>query len=186
MASIEGLKPFTEYQYSIILDGKEIKKDYFRLKTAPLAGQTAKWSITFGSGARYQPKYEGIWRTMAQHKPLAYLGLGDNLYIDAPKYQNVQRLHYYRRMLRQEYREMIASSAIYAIWDDHDMYDNDSEGGYGLHTTPYKMPNFRVFEQELEQSLQRSTAANARNLFQLPPGRCRSVYDRWTFLPLWP
>lgn len=27
------------------------------------------------------------------------------------------------------------------------MYDNDSEGGYGLDTKPYKMPNFRVFEQ---------------------------------------
>ncbi|MCM8537372.1 MAG: alkaline phosphatase family protein [Lentisphaeraceae bacterium] len=146
-ALIEGLKPFTDYKYSIILNGKEISKDHFRLRTAPAKGQQAKFSIAFGSGARYQPKKEGIWRVMAKQRPMAYLGLGDNLYIDVPKYQNVQRLHYYRRMLRQEYREIIASSGIYAIWDDHDMYDNDSEGGYGLNTTPYKMPNFKVFEQ---------------------------------------
>ena len=146
-ATIEGLKPFTEYSYSLIVDGKELKKDYFKFKTAPKAGQAAKLSITFGSGARYQPTNEGIWRKMTEFTPMAYLGLGDNVYIDQAQEQNVQRLHYYRRMLRQEYREIIASSGIYAIWDDHDMYNNDSEGGYGLDTKPYKMPNFRVFEQ---------------------------------------
>ncbi len=50
-------------------------------------------------------------------------------------------------MLRQEYRELLASTGIYATWDDHDMYSYDSAGGYGLDTQPYKMPNFRVFEQ---------------------------------------
>lgn len=147
VATIKGLKSNTQYAYSIILNGEEIKKDYFRLKTAPAVGEAAKFSITFGSGARYQPKNEGIWRVMTKTRPLAYLGLGDNLYIDVPEHQNVQRLHYYRRMLRQEYREILASSGIYGIWDDHDMYDNDSEGGYGLNTTSYKMPNFKVFEE---------------------------------------
>ena len=147
VAFIDGLKPFTEHEYSIVIDGKEIKKDYFKFKTAPNPGQAAKFSITFGSGSRYVPTNEGIWRTMNEQKPMAYLGLGDNVYIDVPEWQNVQRLHYYRRMLRQEYREVLAGRGIYAIWDDHDMYDNDSEGGYGLDTKPYKMPNFRVFEQ---------------------------------------
>jgi alkaline phosphatase D len=147
IAEINGLNSFTTYQYSILIDGIEIKKNYYNFKTAPEPEQQAKFSVTFGSGARYQPLHEGIWRKMNSFQPLAYLGLGDNLYIDTPRFQNVQRLHYYRRMLRQEYRELIASSAIYAIWDDHDMYRNDSEGGYGLNTTDYKMPNFRVFEQ---------------------------------------
>ena len=147
IANVHGLEPFTLYEYAILIDGKEIKKDYFKFKTSPKSGQQVKFSVTFGSGARYQPLHEGIWRKMTSFQPLVYLGLGDNLYIDTPKFQNVQRLHYYRRMLRQEYREVIASTAIYAIWDDHDMYANDSEGGYGLNTTDYKMPNFRVFEQ---------------------------------------
>jgi len=147
IATIEGLKPFTNYAYSIVLNGKEITKDYYKFKTAPLAGKATSFSVTFGSGSRYQPTNEGIWRVMAKTRPLAYLGLGDNLYIDQPKHPNVQRLHYYRRMLRQEFRELLASSAQYAIWDDHDMYANDSSGGYGLDTKPYKMPVLRVFEQ---------------------------------------
>jgi len=147
VALIEGLKPYSEHKYSVVIDGKEISKDYFKFTTAPKAGQPAKLSITFGSGSRYVPKNEGIWRTMTTFKPMAYLGLGDNVYIDVPKHQNVQRLHYYRRMLRQEYREIIASSGIYAVWDDHDLYANDSEGGYGINTVPHKMPNFKVFEQ---------------------------------------
>ncbi|NQZ60423.1 MAG: fibronectin type III domain-containing protein, partial [Lentisphaeraceae bacterium] len=60
MATIEGLKPFTEYEYSVILKGKKIDKDYFRFKTAPKPGQAAKFSISFGSGARYHPLNEGI------------------------------------------------------------------------------------------------------------------------------
>ena len=147
VALIEGLKPYAENKYSILIDGKEIQKDYFVIRTAPKAGQAAKLSITFGSGSRYQPTNEGIWRTMTDQKPMAYLGLGDNVYIDVPKHMNVHRLHYYRRMLRQEYREIIASSGIYAIWDDHDMYDNDSEGGYGINTQPHKMPTYKVFTQ---------------------------------------
>lgn len=147
VAEIEGLEPFTEYAYTVLLDGKEIRRDYFRFRTAPRPDQKVKFSVTFGSGSRYVPKNEGIWRVMAKTRPIAYLGLGDNVYIDVPKWQNVQRLHYYRRMLRQEYREIIAGSAIYAVWDDHDMYANDSEGGYGTNTVPWKMPTLEVFKQ---------------------------------------
>ena len=146
VATIEGLMPFTSYEYSLVLDGKVIKKDHFRFRTAPKTGQGAKFAITFGSGARYVPINEGIWRVMAETRPMAYLGLGDNVYIDQTKHQNVQRLHYYRRMLRQEYRELIASTSIYAVWDDHDMGANDSEGSYGLNPS-WKRPNLKVFQQ---------------------------------------
>jgi len=85
VAILNGLKSFTEYKYSIILDGKEITKDYFHFKTAPKQGEAVKFNISFGSGARYQPQNEGIWRTLAQTRPIAYLGLGDNVYIDATR-----------------------------------------------------------------------------------------------------
>ncbi len=146
VATLEGLRPFTDYQYAVLVDGNEIKKDHFRFRTAPRSGQGAKFAITFGSGARYVPTHEGIWRVMAETRPMAYLGLGDNVYIDQTTHQNVQRLHYYRRMLRQEYRELIAGTAIYAVWDDHDMAKNDSEGSYGLDTS-WKRPNLKVFRE---------------------------------------
>ncbi|MEN8734281.1 MAG: alkaline phosphatase D family protein, partial [Lentimonas sp.] len=146
IATMHGLKPFTDYHYSIILDGKEITDDSFRVKTYPEAGMSARYSIAFGACARYVPINEGIWRTMAHTKPLAYLGLGDNVYIDATERRDVQRLHYYRRMLRAEYRDFIAQSAIYAVWDDHDIGEDDCAGGPGL-DKPWKLPNLEVFEQ---------------------------------------
>jgi alkaline phosphatase D len=146
IATIEGLKPFTDYSYSILLDGKEIKKDYFRFKTAPEKGQKVSFSVTFGSGACYNPPNEGIWRVMASKRPLAYLALGDNVYIDATDRRDTQRMNYYRRMLRQEYREAIACVGTYAVWDDHDMGINDSFGGPGLEA-PWKLTNLKVFKQ---------------------------------------
>ena len=146
VVTLDGLAPLTEYGYELIVNDTVVKKDYFCFQTAPKPGQPAKFSMTFGSGARYVPKNEGIWRVMSQTRPLAYLGLGDNVYIDDTYRQNVQRLHYYRRMLRQEYRELLAGTAIYAVWDDHDMSVDDSEGGYGL-KEPWKIANLKVFQQ---------------------------------------
>ncbi|WP_404308988.1 alkaline phosphatase D family protein [Neorhodopirellula lusitana] len=146
IAHVEGLKPWTDYTYTIVLDGEEISHPAFHFKTYPTAGTPARYSIAFGSGARYVPTKEAIWKTMADTQPLAYLGLGDNVYIDATERRDVQRLHYYRRMLRREYRDFISQTPVYAVWDDHDMGDNDCAGGPGLNK-PWKLPNLNVFQQ---------------------------------------
>ena len=146
IASVEGLKPFTEYHYGILLDGVQVTDPSFKFTTYPEANSRERYAIAFGACSRYQPKNESIWRVMAETGPLAYLGLGDNLYIDAEDRRDVQRLHYYRRMLRAEYREFIAQTAMYATWDDHDFGENDSAGGPGL-VKPWKLPNFEVFAQ---------------------------------------
>ncbi|QDT10381.1 alkaline phosphatase D family protein [Planctomycetes bacterium K23_9] len=146
IAMVEGLKPFMQYTYKILLDGDELTDPSFRFRTYPSPGMHQKYAVAFGSGARYVPPKEGIWSVMAASEPLAYLGLGDNVYIDATDRRDVQRLHYYRRMLRKEYRQFIAQTAIYAVWDDHDMGINDCAGGPGL-DQPWKLPNLNVFQQ---------------------------------------
>jgi alkaline phosphatase D len=146
IAEIKGLKPFTDYSYKVILNDAEITDPSFHFKTYPSAGMPQKYAVAFGSGARYVPEKEGIWSTMADTKPLAYLGLGDNVYIDATDRRDVQRLHYYRRMLRKEYRQFIAQTSMYAVWDDHDMGKDDCAGGPGL-DAPWKLPNLNVFQQ---------------------------------------
>jgi len=145
-ATVDGLKPFTQYSYWIVLDGETISDPSFKFKTYPAKGMQEKYAITFGSGARYVPQNEGIWRTMTGTGPLAYLGLGDNVYIDATHRRDVQRLHYYRRMLRKEYREFISQTAIYAVWDDHDFALDDCAGGPSK-TEPWKLANLEVFKQ---------------------------------------
>jgi len=146
IARLNGLQPATEYRYRVILDGKELKDDSYRFRTYPEPGTKESYSISFAACARYVPKNEGIWSTMAKTEPLAYLGLGDNVYIDATERRDVQRLHYYRRMLRREFREFIAQIPQYAVWDDHDMGMNDSAGGPGLEKS-WKLPNLKVFQQ---------------------------------------
>ena len=146
VVTLEGLKPFSKYSYTIILDGKRIQDDSFCFQTYPESGAKKRYSVSFGACARYVPTNEGIWRTMASTQPLAYLGLGDNVYIDATERRDVQRLHYYRRMLRAEYREFIAQIPQYAVWDDHDMGMDDSAGGAGL-DEPWKLLNLEVFKQ---------------------------------------
>lgn len=143
---LEELKPFTEYRYTITVNGQKIEKPSFQFRTAPARGQKVRFNVNFGSGSRYQPKNEYAWSTMAQQKPLAYLGLGDNVYIDVVDHRGAQRLFYYRRYLSPAYSELCASTAIYGIWDDHDMAMNDSAGGLGMKFS-WKRPNWKVFTE---------------------------------------
>lgn len=144
--SVDALNPFTEYTYAVLVDGKEIRRPSFRFRTAPSAGQKAKFHVTFGSGARYVPVHEYAWSNMANQRPLAYLGLGDNVYIDVVNHRGAQRLFYYRRCLSPAFSELAASVGMYAVWDDHDMAMNDWSGGAGLNA-PWKIPNWNVFAE---------------------------------------
>ena len=144
--TVDGLNPFQEYDYSVILDGTEIKNENYRFKTAPEPGEAEKFHISFGACSRYVPEHEHAWANLAARRPLAYLGLGDNVYIDVIGRRDAQRLFYYRRYLSPAYASLVASVPMYAVWDDHDMGMNDSAGGPGL-KLPWKLPNWTVFHQ---------------------------------------
>ncbi|MCP4782364.1 MAG: alkaline phosphatase [Fuerstiella sp.] len=144
--TVSGLKPFTDYAYSVNVAGKKIRRDTFQFRTAPAKGQKVEFHVTFGSGSRYVPPNEYAWSNMAKTRPLAYLGLGDNVYIDVVNKRGAQRMFYYRRCLSPAYRELIGSVGMYAVWDDHDMAMNDSAGGAGMQAA-WKMPNWTVFRQ---------------------------------------
>ncbi len=144
--TVDGLQPFTDYTYNVMLDGKVIQKDAFQFRTAPTAGQKVEFHVTFGSGARYVPTNEYAWSNMAKSRPMAYLGLGDNVYIDVLHRRGAQRMFYYRRCLSKSWRELTAGVGMYAVWDDHDMGMNDQSGGAGLEAS-WKRPNWNVFRQ---------------------------------------
>ncbi len=144
--TVTGLQPFTDYAYTVNIDGRTIQSPAYKFRTAPDKGQAVDFHVTFGSGSRYVPPNEFAWRNMAKSRPLAYLGLGDNVYIDVVNRRGAQRLFYYRRCLSPAYRELIAGVGMYAVWDDHDMAMNDSSGGAGLEAD-WKRPNWKVFTQ---------------------------------------
>ncbi len=146
----DGLEPSTSYRYDIRVDGRSVfggADGRPGLKTFPAKGQEAVFEVGFGGGARYNHPKERIWDTIAARKPAAFLWLGDNLYIDDPRSRTRQRVYYYRRQLRPEFRRLVASSAQYSIWDDHDFGANDVSGGPAVDRPEWKIPVWRVFQE---------------------------------------
>ena len=143
-----GLKPDTEYEYRLsTVRGDTQSVDIKRFRTFPAAGKAAKFRVAFGGGAGYVAWNERVWNTVASHKPLALLLLGDNVYIDDPQSPLIQRFTYYRRQSRPEWRALVARTPVYAIWDDHDFGTNDCVPGPQINDPPWKLPVWRVFTQ---------------------------------------
>lgn len=143
--TVEGLKPDTLYRYEVWAEG-DSKPAAGQFRTFPVAGKPAKFQVGFGGGAGYTPQHERMWNTIASHNLPAFLLLGDNVYIDNPTRQPVQQYCYYRRQSRPEFRELVASTAIYAIWDDHDFTTNDAGGGPDIDMPAWKIPVWHTFK----------------------------------------
>ncbi|MBI1386939.1 MAG: alkaline phosphatase [bacterium] len=143
---IGGLKPDTRYYYRLYVNGVQ-KTPVYSFKTFPEPDKPSKFQIGFGGGAGYTPPFERMWNTIDSHDPLAFLFMGDNVYIDSPTQPNVQRYCYYRRQSRPEFSNFTARRGIFAVWDDHDFVDNDSGGGPEIDTPPWKIPVWKLFQQ---------------------------------------
>ena len=142
--AVEGLKPDTLYDYELWVKGSKKPKEG-RFRTFPASRKPAKFQIGFGGGAGYTPQHERMWNTIAVHNLTAFLLLGDNVYIDNPTRRPVQQYCYYRRQSRPEFRSFIASTPIYAIWDDHDFTTNDKWGGPEIDKPEWKIPVWHTF-----------------------------------------
>jgi alkaline phosphatase D len=145
--AVNGLSPLTGYTYTLADSQGEIPIGNAKFRTAPTKGQKATIRVAFGGGSRYNHPKEYIWDTVAKQDPDIFLFLGDNLYQDDPLHRNLQRVYYYRRQLRPEYQRLTASTAIYAIWDDHDFGKNDCAGGLDPFKPDWKVPVWKVFKE---------------------------------------
>ena len=146
VAGVQGLEPDTVYWYDVLLDGRSaLGPDRPSFRTFPRQGEGARFRVAFGGGAGYTPKHERMWETIAARRPLAFLFLGDNVYIDNPTRPQVQQYTYYRRQSRPEYRRFVRSTAIFAIWDDHDFGVNDCFYGADRDKPPWKVPVWELF-----------------------------------------
>lgn len=108
----------------------------------------AKFTIAFGGGAGYDPRFERMWTTIGSFKPTALLMLGDNVYHDDPTSEAMQRYCYYRRQSRPEWRKLVGSTPTYAIWDDHDFGTNDCWGGPEIDSPAWKRKVWEVFKEQ--------------------------------------
>jgi len=148
VAEVDGLKPDTTYHYQVLVDGKPAKIDPApTFRTFPTPGAKSKFQVVFGGGAGYTPQHERMWDTLLKHRPLAFLAMGDNVYIDEPASPETQRYCYYRRQSRPEYRRFVSCTPMFAIWDDHDFGTNDCIGSPGIDDIPWKIPVWNVFKE---------------------------------------
>ena len=144
---VEGLKPSTRYYYNVVLNGKKaLTSPYPSFKTYPDADTGSRFRVGFGGGGGFVLQNERMWDTIRSQKPDAFLFMGDNVYINMPEMPNgVNYYTYYRRQSRPEFRRLVGSTAIYAIWDDHDAATDDVWLGPYKDKPAWKMPLLKVF-----------------------------------------
>ena len=143
---ISNLKPDTHYQYQLSIAGQP-QTSQLNFRTMPKTGEPAKFEIGFGGGAGYTPQFNHMWTTLANQAPIAFLMMGDNVYIDDPTHPMTQRYCYYRRQSEPLWKSFIASTAMYSIYDDHDFGVNDCIPGPDIDEPAWKRPVWQVFKQ---------------------------------------
>jgi len=125
-----------------------LSPEFPSFRTYAAVGNHSTFKVGFGGGAGFYPPYERVWDTILTHQPIAFLAMGDNVYINVPDMPNgVHFYTYYRRQSRPEFRRLVASTAIYAIWDDHDAATDDVWLGPFKDKPVWKMPLLEVFKQ---------------------------------------
>ena len=99
IVELEGLDPGTTYRYEVTVDGRSaLDPDCPAFHTAPARGVPRQFEVGFGGGAGYVPGHERMWDVIRSRDPLAFLFLGDHVYIDLPEEPNgVHYYTYYRR-----------------------------------------------------------------------------------------
>ena len=94
--------------------------------------------IAFGSCA-HQDKPQPILNAVLKDKPSHFIFLGDNIYGDTDNMDTL-KAKYQRYGLKTEFKKLLASTKIMAIWDDHDFGRNDAGKEY-----PFKIESKNIF-----------------------------------------
>ena len=147
IAHVHGLLPATDYRYEVWVAGKRVAAENTRFQTFPARHAGARFSVAFGGGAGFVPKWESMWDTIGATSPIALLMLGDNVYIDDPTHALTGRYCYYRRQSRPEWRRLVASTSVFAIYDDHDFGTNDCIPGPQIEKPAWKRSVWERFRR---------------------------------------
>jgi len=138
---LSNLQPNKNYRVEVRFDGKPVKlpDPPLVVRSAPPAGDAATFTVAFGSCMN--PKDPAakdampVFKAVREVAPRAFLFLGDNGYFPNTEREfGETRRAAYRFMNEQHSRirqhvdlqNLFRSTAVYAIWDDHDFGPNDA------------------------------------------------------------
>ena len=152
LLEIAGLEPATEYAARFTLDGTPLPVEppvVFR--TFPRPATSARIRIAFVSCARVTwDSIQPAWSAVAADEPDAIVWLGDNGYLEhadsirPADYASAERIEFRYREMRglPSVQPVLRSMANYAIWDDRDYGDSDSD-----RTNPLRTEVAGIFER---------------------------------------
>ena len=127
---IHGLQPATRHPYRVLVDGQPVPMPASAaIVAAPAPDAPTRMTLAFGAdfhktGLWNRPLLDRI-RTRGNS---ALLLLGDSAVDDRDNRVGLHRSDYLLRDLSPAWRELAASTAVYATWDDHDYFNNDKSG----------------------------------------------------------
>jgi len=142
----DGLRAGTAYFYRVRVGGEDAKYlndlQPFRVRTAPEPGTPGRFTIAFGSCARFQEDpVQAIWRQVESSGADLVFRVGDNIYGDALD-PDILAEEYRRQRNVATLEPVLRSVPQLATWDDHD---------YGLNnhdrTNPIRDEARAVFER---------------------------------------
>lgn len=146
----DEVQPGVEYTYSLLIDGEKVELDYptefqarplWQWREDPPAFSVALGSCYYVNEPQYDrpgKPYGGdyyIFERIHDKRPDVMLWLGDNTYLREADWNTrtgIYHRHTHTRSV-EELQPLLASTAHYAIWDDHDFGPNDSDYSF-----PYK------------------------------------------------
>lgn len=143
----DSVVPGLTYSYDVFINNELINLPYkTEFKTQPIwkwRGNPPEFRMLTGScayinqeahdrpGNKYGGNYE-IFEGMASQNADLMVWLGDNVYLREPDWNTKTGIisRYTHSRSAKEMQALLASTANYAIWDDHDFGPNDSDRGF--------------------------------------------------------
>ncbi len=137
VCELPGLEPGSRYEYRIRREeGLYPAPNPQRFRTPPRPGQAEDLVVGFGScaGDWGEDASQPVWRAVHAQRPDLFLWLGDNIYFRLQESEWLDPAAMAERWRIQRgldsLQPLLAGTAHYATWDDHDYGPNDSDKGY--------------------------------------------------------
>lgn len=127
---VDGLEPDTRYTYQVTVDGKPISMpESATIRTHAAADSPSKMKLAFGSCLHKRGFVNhSLLSLIRERGNAAMLLFGDLAVDDRNNHLGLHRSDYLLRDLSQPWQAFSASIPSYAIWDDHDYFDDDLAG----------------------------------------------------------
>ena len=129
--SMTGLQPRTPYRYQVFVDGRTTEEQSGSFRTAPGLGEARDFSFAMASCIKsrgfWRDSRQVAWRSLIDAQPDLLVLLGDCTYANSPHESRLWSRHMHQRGV-PNYARTVRHVPTYAVWDDHDYYDDNADG----------------------------------------------------------